>query len=50
MYPVSTGIYPGVFWADSIGGLAPRHKTLATRKAIINFSKNIYIRFSNTLL
>ena len=21
-YPVSTGIYPGVFWPDSIGGLS----------------------------
>ena len=21
MYPVSTGIWPGVFWPDSVGGL-----------------------------
>ncbi len=29
-YAVSAGIYPGVFWSDSVGGLSKRHRTLAT--------------------
>ncbi|XP_059091790.1 arylsulfatase A-like [Tigriopus californicus] len=29
LYPVSTGIYPGVFWPSSIGGLSPSHSTVA---------------------
>lgn len=29
LYPVTTGIYPGVFWPSSIGGLSPNHSTVA---------------------
>ena len=30
-YPVQTGIYPGVFKADSLGGLSLKHDTIATK-------------------
>ena len=30
LYPVSTGMYPGVLWPDSSGGLSSKHKTLAS--------------------
>ena len=30
-YPVTTGIWPGVFMPESLGGLDPSHLTLASR-------------------
>ena len=40
-YPESTGIYPGVFWADSVGGLPRRHKTLAERLSQLGYATTI---------
>lgn len=38
-YPVSTGIYPGVFWPDSIGGLSPvRDETLAKKLLKVGYA------------
>ena len=31
LYPVSTGIWPGVLWPNSVGGLSASYKTLASR-------------------
>ena len=28
LYPVTTGVYPGVFWPNSIGGLQTKHKVI----------------------
>ena len=36
-YPVTTGIWPGVFSANSLGGLDPSHPTLASRLAKIGY-------------
>ena len=38
LYPVATGIYPGVLWPNSIGGLAEAHLTLANYLADIGYS------------
>ena len=43
-YPESTGIYPGVFWADSVGGLPRQHKTLAERLSKVTKDVEIKIR------
>ena len=40
-YPESTGVYPGVFWADSVGGLPTRHKTLAERLSKVILSDQV---------
>ena len=37
-YPESMGIYPDVFFPDSVGGLQPRHKTLATRLSDLGYA------------
>ena len=44
-YPESTGVYPGVFWADSVGGLPTRHKTLAERLSKVILSDQVSIFF-----
>ena len=40
-YPEATGVYPGVFWADSVGGLPTRHKTLAERLSKVILSDQV---------
>ena len=40
-YPESTGVYPGVFWADSVGGLPRHHKTLAERLSRVGYATTI---------
>ena len=36
-YPVTTGIWPGVFMPDSLGGLNKAHLTLASRLSKIGY-------------
>ena len=38
LYPVTTGIWPGVLWPNSVGGLKTTHKTLATRLKEIGYA------------
>ena len=40
-YPEATGVYPGVFWADSVGGLPKHHKTLAERLSKVGYATSI---------
>ena len=38
LYPQSTGIWPGVLWPNSIGGLSHKYPTLATRLKRVGYA------------